>query len=296
MTLDEVAHSQTGVSLETISADPQLAKEIQNRLTVAGLLDPPSDGVFGPVSQWALREFCKAKNLTIELTVTPAIAAALQEDAIASLFPLTPGNDLAGKIVSAMQRKQYWIARHPQCFNIVYVEGMNPNGTPNDNAPNVFNDLRLLLQVQQSGTCKIVGSWEGTTEPGKHWTEHPMDPKGAARIAFGQYKSWSLGTHHPGLKSAHEALVQVADIVVFRDSQKHFKREGPTFSGIFAINQHWGYDAPRNNLGTTSAGCLVGRAKAGHREFMKAVKSDPRYKPNKGYRFMTAVFPAAEIQ
>ena len=252
--------------------------------------------MFGPVSEWALREFCKAKGLAFDMTVTPAIAAALQDNAITSLFPLNPTNNLAGKIVSAMQRNKYWICRHPKCFNIVYVEGMNANGTSNDNAPNRFNDLRLLLQVQESGTCKIVGSWEGTTEPGKHWTDHPMDPKGAARIAFGQYKSWSLGTHHPGRPSAHEALVQVADIVVYRDSQKHFKREGPQFTGIFAINQHWGYDAPKNDLGTTSAGCLVGRAKDGHREFMKAVKSDPRFKPNKGYRFMTAVFPASEIR
>jgi hypothetical protein len=295
MTLDEVTHSQAGVSLETISSDPPLAREIQDRLALAGLLDPPSDGMFGPVSQWALREFCRAKGISFEITVTPAIAAALQDNAITSLFPLNPTNNLAGKIVSAMQRKSYWISRHPQCFNIVYVEGMNANGTANDNAPNKFNALRLLLQVQTSGTCKIVGSWEGTTQPGKYWTEHPMDPKGAARIAFGQYKSWSVGTHHPGLPSAHEALVQVADIVVYRDSQKHFKREGPTYPGIFAINQHWGYDAPKNDLGRTSAGCLVGRAKAGHREFMKAVKSDPRYKPNKSYRFMTAVFPASEI-
>src|SRR5262249_11619173 len=109
MTLDDVTHSSAGVSLETIGADRPLAKEIQDRLSLAGLLDPPSDGMFGPVSHWALDEFCKAKGLDFELTVTPAIAAALQDDAIKSLFPLNPGNDLAGKIVSAMQRNNYWI-------------------------------------------------------------------------------------------------------------------------------------------------------------------------------------------
>jgi hypothetical protein len=196
-----------------------------------------------------------------------------------------------------MQARSDWICRHPDCFNIVYVEGVNTDGKKNDNAPNQFNDVRFVLQIGAGGVPAIVKAWEGTTEPGRHFTVNPLDPKGAARIAFGQYKAWSVGTHHPGKAGAHEALVQVADITVFRDLNRDFKREGDkTFTGVFAINQHWGYDAPKNDLKTTSAGCLVGRSKDGHREFMKIVKSDPRYKANHGYRFMTSVFPADAVQ
>jgi hypothetical protein len=296
MTLDDAKRTGAAISLETIASDTQLAREIQQRLIIAGLLDPPPDGMFGPVSQWALREFCNAKRLSFEVGSSSAIVSALQDDGIGNLFPLRPGSDLAGKIISAMQRSNYWIARHPQCFNIVYVEGMNPDGTPNDNAPNKFNALRTLVQVQPSGACKTAGLWEATTQPSKYWTEHPMDTKGAARIAFGQYKSWAVGIHHAGTASAHEALVQVADITVYRDSNKDYKREGPTYTGIFAVNQHWGYDLPENDLGTSSAGCLVGRLRNGHRAFMRAVKSDPRHVANTNYRFMTAVFPASDIR
>lgn len=85
---------------------------------------------------------------------------------------------------------------------------MYPDGTPNGNKPNEFNDSRLLIRIDENGAPLIAGAWDGTTEPGRYWTEHPENPKGAARIAFGQYKSRVVGTHHPGKPSAHEALVQ----------------------------------------------------------------------------------------
>ena len=66
-------------------------------------------------------------------------------------------------------------------------------------------------------------------------------------------------------------------------------------TGLFGINQHWGYDAPMGDLGTTSAGCLVGRTKNGHRQFMALVKQDPRYKVSTGYRFVTAIMPGDKV-
>nr|WP_208246961.1 hypothetical protein [Rhizobium sp. T1473]MCA0804542.1 hypothetical protein [Rhizobium sp. T1473] len=123
-----------------------------------------------------------------------------------------------------------------------------------------------------------------------------MNPKGAARIAFNQYKAWVVGTHHPNSASAHEALVQVEPITVCRDLNKDFKRTGDELdTGLFAINQHWGYDAPKDDLGRTSAGCLVGRTKDGHRKFMQLIKADPRYLANHSYRFLTAVMPGDEV-
>jgi len=137
---------------------------------------------------------------------------------------------------------------------------------------------------------KIVGMWQATTEPSRYWTLHPMNSRGAARIAFGQWKCWTVGTHN----SSHEALVQVAPLTVWRDKNKDFSRTGDEpDTGLFGINQHWGYNKPKNDLGHAAAGCLVGRMRAGHREFMKLIKSDARYKASGGaYKFMSTIMPA----
>jgi hypothetical protein len=195
-----------------------------------------------------------------------------------------------------MQNRGDWISRHPECVNVVYVEGMNPDGTANDNAPSVFNDLRLAFSISTGGAPVVLGSWEGTTEPSLFWTEHPMNPAGAARIQFGQYKAWSVGLHHPGLKGQHEALVQVRPVTVCRDLNKDFQRTNDrTDTGVFGINQHWGYDRPRDDLGKSCAGCLVGRTEDGHREFMRIAKSDPRFLISNSYIFVTAVLPASVV-
>ena len=168
------------------------------------------------------------------------------------------------------------------------------DGTLNQNIPNQFNDVRLVL-VLKNATPTIIGKWEGTTEPGKFWTEHPMTSQGAARIAFGQYKAWAVGFHHGDPE--HEALVQVNVLKVHRDLNQDYSRKGDKIdvgSG-FGINQHWGYDLPVNDLGRSSAGCLVGRTKKGHREFMALVKDDPRYNATQSYKFLTTVMDGADL-
>ena len=90
--------------------------------------------------------------------------------------------------------------------------------------------------------------------------------------------------------------MQIAPVTVFRDLNKDYKRPGDKpDSGLFGINQHWGYDASESNLGRSSAGCLVGRSTSGHKDFMKLVKKDARFMANRGYRFMTAILPANEV-
>jgi len=49
-------------------------------------------------------------------------------------------------------------------LNIVCLEAADLDGTPNANKPNGFNDLRLVLTLQD-GKPVILGKWEGTTEP-----------------------------------------------------------------------------------------------------------------------------------
>jgi peptidoglycan hydrolase-like protein with peptidoglycan-binding domain len=292
MNLNEIG---SGVSLALIGADQVLARQVQERLVAHGLLDPPADGLFGPVSLWAIAQFLRKTGTPGKTTLDAEAAGALLADK--PVFPLRTPDTLAGRIVRAMEHAGYWLSRHPDCVNIVYVEGMDADGTPNIDAPNVFNDLRLVLQVNRAGTPEITELWEATTEPGRYYTlVEKLDPRGAARIAFGQYKAWSVGTHMAGRPSAHEALVQTESIRVFRDLNQDFERTGDQiFQGMFGVNQHWGFDLPRSDIGRASAGCLVGRAKAGHRTFMALCKSDPRYAANHSYRFVSTVLPAADV-
>ncbi|MEJ0040181.1 MAG: peptidoglycan-binding protein [Gammaproteobacteria bacterium] len=296
MTLQDIISGAAPVPLLHIGGDVALTREIQTRLGEIGLLDPPADGQFGPVSQWAMGQFLKQAHLAAKVAVDAEVARALLDDDAEDLFPLKTTNTLAGRLVQALRSKGHWISRHPDCVNIVYVEGMDDDGKPNDNAPNVFNDLRLLLRINRSGNPAIANGWEGTTEPGMFFEMKPETSLGVARIAFGQYKSWVVGTHKPNSKSAHEALVQAAAIDIFRDLDKNFNRTGDQlFNGIFGINQHWGFDLPKTDVRNASAGCLVGRTKKGHREFMALVKEDARFQVSRGYRFMTAVLPAADV-
>jgi len=284
------------LALAHLPRETELLAEVQAALIRLGLLDPPIDGKFGPLSSWALAALATACDLSLKQGFSPAIAAALLDRDTAARFPLLPGDDLAGRVVRAMQRQGYWFARHPACFNIVYIEGCGTDGVPNDNAPNQFNDVRLVLGVTEEGVPEVLGSWEATSEPGRDWTVNPQDPRGAARIAFGQYKAWAMGMHHAGGAGAHPALVQIADISVHRDLNKDFRRDGDkVFTGLFGINQHWGYDLPIDDIRNASAGCLVGRTKTGHMHFMSLIRQDIRFVASNAYRFMTTVMAASSL-
>ncbi|RAI34360.1 hypothetical protein, partial [Rhodoplanes roseus] len=225
-------------------------------------------------------------------------APAPKTPPIGGVSPAAATGTLAERIVAAMERRGCTIDRGPGEVNIVYVEGIDPDGTPNANRPNGFDDVRFII-LFQDGIPVIAdpGAWEATTEPGKLYTERPLSKLGAARIPHGQQRCWQVGTHHPGKASAHEALVQTgAEITVCRDGNRDYRRDGDaTETGWFGINQHHGYDYPRNDIKGASAGCLVGRTTAGHREFMALVKRDPRWRADPKFVFRTTVLPAAEV-
>lgn len=110
---------------------------------------------------------------------------------------------------------------------------------------------------------------------------NPMNPLGAARIAFDQYKTWIVSTQMPDAPSAHEALVQVGDITVHRDLNRDFKRTNDKAdTEPFGVNQHWGYDALKDDIANTSVDCLLGRTLAGHKEFIALLKADLRFIAN----------------
>lgn len=275
MRLVHIAGGAPAVPLALVGADAELAWDVQMQLATAGLLDPPADRLFGPVSHWALSEFLAFWGLAGARAIDMQVASALLQGDAA--FPLVPGEDLAGDIARAMLAAGHWLCRHPRACNIVYVEGMGLDGAPS--AGHAFPDARLLLRVGECGRPQLVGAWEGSTAP-------PC--ASAARVAHGQYKAWSVGLQ-PGA-APHEALVQTERVRVQRCGG------GEALTGVFGLNQQCGDDLPPSGLGPGCAGALVGRSKSGHREFMAMVRADPRYAASKGYRFQTAVLPLEAVQ
>lgn len=295
MKLAGLIEKKEKIEISTLSDDKELSRDIQKHLSRLGILDPPPDGDFGPASLQAGRQFVRLVAGDTMPTLDFRLAQQLVEADPATLLPVTPGRNLAGAVWQAMEAKKYWLARVPGYVNIVYIEGANRDGSPNPNRPNQFNDLRLAMTVQD-GAPALLGLWEATTEPGKFFTENPMNPKGAARIALGQFKAWVVGTHGSA-GGAHEALVQRSVIQVHRDLNRDFRRDNDAVDtgSSFAVNQHWGFDMPVEDIGKASAGCLVGRTKEGHRKFMALLKEDPRFKASNGYRFMSAVLTAQDL-
>lgn len=198
------------------------------------------------------------------------------------------GTDFASRIVKKMLALGNKIFTGEE-LNIIYIEGVNLDGAVNTDKLNEWNDLRTIIKII-NGVPKIIGSWRATTEPGADYTYNPINSGGAARIKFGQYKAWQVGTH-----KNHEALVQTGGAVtVFRDGNEDgFRTNDPEHTGYFGINQHWGGDSP--HVGRWSAGCLVGQLKNGHREFMSLVKADRRYQQNSSYIFWTTVLDGSKL-
>ncbi|MBD2214512.1 peptidoglycan-binding protein [Nostoc linckia FACHB-104] len=296
--------------VEAIASDEELATHIQQVLIELNFLDPPADGKFGPISTEALMEFQNAIS-----TVRPEVAKEKGFLGLATaeaLIETKPQDvpqpkidysrkDLAARLIKFMTEMNYRVSVGNQKYNIIYVEGMNPDGSLNSDRPNEFNDLRLVIEIPDSDLVPVIqGKWEGTTEPGKNFTLNPKEGDaakyGAARIAFGQYKAWQVGTHYGSGAEPHEALVQEAPIDVYRDKDKNFKRPGDSlYTGKFEINQHHGFDYPRTDIRGAGAGCLVGRTRDGHREFMRLIKQDRRYQKNQKYLFHTTIIPGDEF-
>jgi hypothetical protein len=295
--LSDFAKQENFLPMHELAGKSDLVRDIQMALATLGVLEPPVDGALGAVTQWAIADFTEHDADGEPSRFTPAGARRLIEKASQGPKPLDLLNaDLAARAAAAMVRRGYWIAARPDCVNIVYFEGVDHEGNLVANKPNAFNDLRLVFRLDDNSRPELLGRWDGTTEPGRYWTEHPMNSNGAARISFSQRKAWTVGTHHPGKPGEHEALVQVDKITVYRDRNHDFSRVGDKAeTGLFAINQHWGYDLPPDDIGKAGAGCLIGRTRQGHRDFMNIVKGDARCRASRSYRFLTAVMPGSAL-
>ncbi len=262
-------------------------KEIQEHLIRLRLLDPKADGAWGAQSKLALSVFQKLAGLTVDGVASPPTLKALEE------FPspqLKLGNDFASRVIRYMVSKNYWVPVGEGAYTIVYVEGCEPNGVVNADEPNEWNDRRIVIEIEEL-VPRIVGNWQATTEPGTYYTENPLNPRGCARIAFGQYQAWIQGYHG---RSQYPALEQAAPVKIFRDGNADYTRTGDYFEeGVFGINQHHGWNCPL--VEENSAGCLVGQSIAGHQDFIKLLRGDRRYRANPGYLYYTAILDGSKL-
>lgn len=96
MELENIARGSEAVPLLDFGLGKyrQLVTETQTRLGEFGLLDPPSDGLFGQVSKWALLTFKEMIRTHIVAGLDPKTASALISMRRDELSPILLGNDL----------------------------------------------------------------------------------------------------------------------------------------------------------------------------------------------------------
>ena len=320
MSLQAIIAAGRDTSTDELNQPPNrsAALELQTRLCDLGLLDPTIDGdkthPFGPVDKGdgklgvntraALFEFCQIAGLPyVDRHVSVQMLQMLSDAQPATFLPIiwepraedSLQTRIAKCVLRYMRSKNYWIARSPRMRNIVYVEGMNANGTLNADRPNEWNDRRMVIRIAPGGQPEMLVNDHATTEPGKFYTWHPTNPRGVARIAFGQYKAWVKGLHH----GKWPALVQRERIKLHRDLNRDSRRgaSDPIDIGkTFGVNQHsTSPDKVPEFVNSFSAGCLVGRRYAWHLSFLDIVEQDPRYLANQGYLFITTVIAGDDL-
>lgn len=125
-----------------------------------------------------------------------------------------------------------------------------------DSVPNKFDDNFYVIENH-----KLLGQspYWCTTNPGKDWLEKLLNPKGTAILcADRQY----LNCFRLGLHKGKEALIQCADLWVYRDDNNNGIEEqlkGPMIAGpecridIHGTYKNW----VSQEVGAYSAGCQV---------------------------------------
>jgi hypothetical protein len=99
MKLESIASGSQAIPIFDLGLDEykDLVTQTQARLGDLGLLDPPSDGLFGQVSKWALLTFKEMIRTHTIAGLDPKTASFLLPMTREELFPILVGNDLAGR-------------------------------------------------------------------------------------------------------------------------------------------------------------------------------------------------------
>lgn len=193
--------------------------------------------------------------------------------------------------------KGYPFETTPGHLNIVYLEGINPDFTPNADRFDEWNDLRIIVDHRPDTLVPFLRFLQvATTEPGRKST-FSVDAKkvgGVARLAFRHYAGkWVQGYHqYSKYGTRHPALVQKPgeSVMVHRDFNRDGKRTGDPISPAFGINHHGVLPGVVPKLvGKHSAGCPAGLIWEEHLEFIDITKTDLRYLENPNFAYSTSI-------
>lgn len=185
----------------------------------------------------------------------------------------------------------------PGHLNLVYIEGLNEDFTPNNDTFDHWNDLRILIDHDSdTGAPFFKFIQVATTEPGRKSTFAAAAKKvgGVARLAFRHYpQKWVQGYHqYSKYKQRHPALTQrhPETVMVHRDFNQDGKRTGDPIAPAFGINHHGVMPGVVPKLvGGHSAGCPVGLDWEKHLEFIQITKTDLRYIENANFAYSATI-------
>ena len=138
----------------------------------------------------------------------------------------------------------------------------------NTSASNKFDDYLVAVYKNESDEWQCL-VWEGTTDPGKHWLENPLSPRGTAILIPNQYRgTWKIGLH----RGKYKALCQSKNVKVWRDNDKDDELDflcEDSQEGIFGINIHRSNPYTESQrVDKWSAGCQVFKKAKDYAVFM----------------------------
>lgn len=151
-------------------------------------------------------------------------------------------------------------------LNIIGIRSNN-----NDKVTNSFDDL--IIVDYNTAISHKRNVYHITTEPGLYYMNNPINIRGAAILAPGQYKGcFAIGKH----RGKYEALCQVKPVTVYRDDNKDSVYDcNPRIldNGLFGINIHRSTkDFTSKKIDRFSAGCQVFADPNDFRAFMSVCK------------------------
>jgi hypothetical protein len=157
---------------------------------------------------------------------------------------------MLSKVKSILRRKGFRVFTRPYELNIVGIRSKNTHSNRFDDEIHAFyktSPLKWNYHV-----------YKATTDPGTFWLENPMEAKGTAILAQGQYAdAYAIGLH----RGEYPALVQVKPVTILRDYDRNAVLDflnGKKDTGEFGINIHRASAIGKTKyIDKYSAGCQV---------------------------------------
>jgi hypothetical protein len=207
---------------------------------------------------------------------------------------LKPDTTLEKRIIDAYTKNDWYIARGANAINILFLRNVDREFNSIPPKIDSWNDACILWNAEINGIIRVIEPYFSITiDPGKYYTDRPLNINGAARIADGQYKAWTRGLHGSG-RTAHMGFRQDSPINVLRDVDKDGKVSSKDFlnSGVFYCNWHTTGKRSQKifsaNVGKWSAGCTVWQYTSQFDDFTDKLLQDYRFKISPAYTYIGA--------